>query len=113
MKSSPSPALNSRSILALVMLAGALSACASPRATIQLASGCSGLVPESIRAPVEAPALPSSDTAGDWIAFGDAAVGRLDTANLHTKAAVEIVERCEARDKTAVAEIERPWWKLW
>lgn len=51
--------------------------------------------------------LPGGNTVGDWIAFGDAQTGKLDQANDRTKAAVGIVERCEARDAAAVKRATR------
>lgn len=95
------------------MLAGGLSACATVRATTRPASSCSSLVPASWREGVEAPALPTVDSVGEWVAFGDAAVGRLDVANDRTVSALGIVEACERRDAEAVERITRPWWRLW
>ena len=48
--------------------------------------------------------LPAGETVGDWIAFGDAQTGQLDKANGRTADAIGIVERCEARDRDAVAK---------
>lgn len=81
--------------------------------TVQNVSGCSALVPASLTAGVQAPELPSNDTVGEWVAFGDAAVGRLDTANRNTKAVVEIVSGCEKRDAAVAEKLTRPWWKIW
>lgn len=46
--------------------------------------------------------LPIGSTVGDWIAFADAQTGQLDKSNDRYRAAVGIVERCEARDREAV-----------
>jgi hypothetical protein len=46
--------------------------------------------------------LPEGNVLADWIAFGDAQTGKLDQANGRTKDAIEIVQRCEARDAAAV-----------
>ncbi|MEH3122425.1 MAG: hypothetical protein PGN16_10685 [Sphingomonas phyllosphaerae] len=35
----------------------------------------------------------------DWQVFGDAQTGRLETSNLYRRAALDIVRRCEARDR--------------
>jgi hypothetical protein len=51
--------------------------------------------------------LPAGETVGDWIAFGDAQTGQLDKANGRTADAIGIVERCEARDRDAVAKAKR------
>lgn len=45
--------------------------------------------------------IPTGDTVGDWIVFGDAQTGRLDQANGRTRDAIELTERCEARDEAA------------
>ncbi len=50
--------------------------------------------------------LPGTTTA-DWIAFGDAQTAQLDKANDRTKAAIGIIERCEARDREAVKKARR------
>lgn len=67
-------------------------------------AGCSQLLPGEWRQGVEGAPLPDGDTAGDWIAFGDAQTARLDVANDRTKSAIGIVERCEARDAKAVKQ---------
>ena len=51
--------------------------------------------------------LPSGDTVGDWIAFGDAQTGQLDKANDRYRAGVGIVGRCEERDREAVERSRR------
>lgn len=56
--------------------------------------------------------LPLNDTVGAWIAFGDAQTGQLDKANDRTVSAIGIVERCEARDRQAVASASRRWWQI-
>jgi len=57
--------------------------------------------------------LPDGDTVGDWIAFGDAQTGQLDRANDRTLTSIGIIERCEERDKAAIAEASRRWWQVW
>jgi hypothetical protein len=88
-----------RTILAVAALS--LSACAAPIVTTQTVA-CSSLLPPSWKQGVEGAPLPDGNTVGDWIAFGDAQTGKLDQANGRTKDAMEIVERCEARDRAAV-----------
>jgi hypothetical protein len=63
---------------------------------------------------VEAAELPTATaTAGDvWVSL-DAQLGRLDVANAYKRAALETVERCEARDAATIKRLQRPWWKLW
>ena len=52
---------------------------------------------------------PETASAGDWIAFGDAQTGRLDQANGRTSDAIDIVERCEARERDALKRARRGW----
>jgi hypothetical protein len=60
---------------------------------------------------VSAP-LPDDDTSGAWAAFGDAQTGRLDTANRYGGAGLDVIERCEARDKDAAERLQRkPFWR--
>lgn len=67
--------------------------------------------------PVPGAPLPISDgtddvTAGDWIAFGDAQTGQLDKANDRTLSSIEMMEKCEALQRKAIAAAKRPWWKI-
>ncbi|MDH7974655.1 hypothetical protein QH494_20890 [Sphingomonas sp. AR_OL41] len=50
--------------------------------------------------------LPTARTVGDWIAFGDAQTAQLDKANGRTGDAIDIIARCEARDRAAVKRVE-------
>lgn len=70
-------------------------------------AACSALLPQEWKAGVEGAELPTGDTVGDWIAFGDAQTGKLDMANGRTRDAIGIVERCEARDAEAVKKARR------
>jgi hypothetical protein len=65
-------------------------------------SACSTLLPAEWVEGVPGAPLPDGDTVGDWIAFADAQTGQLDKSNDRYRAAVGIVERCEARDIAAV-----------
>jgi hypothetical protein len=71
------------------------------------AVGCSSLLPLDWKQGVAGAPLPDGTTVGDWISFGDAQTGKLDQANGRTKDAIEVVERCEARDKAAVKRASR------
>lgn len=75
-------------------------------------SACSALVPPSLKADVPPVAMPTaSAAAGDvWTAL-DGQTGRLDTANTYKRAALEVIEGCEARDAAATERINAPWWK--
>lgn len=81
---------------------------------IRPASACSTLVPDGWADGVASARIPTSDTAGDWIAFGDAQTGQLDKANGRTADTLTIVQKCEARDAEATKALKpRPWWKIW
>lgn len=85
-----------------VLLALAAGACVGAPPIVTSQSACSSLLPNEWRGGVEGAALPSQDTVGEWIAFGDAQTGQLDKSNDRYRAAVGIVERCEARDREAI-----------
>ena len=70
-------------------------------------AACSSLLPSDWRLGVAGADLPTGDTVGDWIAFADAQTGKLDMANGRTRDAIEIIERCEARDAAAVKRATR------
>lgn len=71
------------------------------------AASCSSLLPADWKNGVAGADLPSGNTVGDWIAFGDAQTGKLDQANDRTRSTIGIVERCEARDAEAVKRAKR------
>ena len=113
MPSSPPRALLPLWILLSAAPAAALSACAGPPAVYLNASPCSQLVPEGWREGVESAPLPAHDTVGEWVAFGDAQTAQLDKANGRTADALSIVEKCEARDRSAEEKARgRRWWKV-
>ncbi len=74
-------------------------------------AACSTLLPDDWKRGVAGAPLPDGDTVGDWIAFGDAQTGKLDQANGRTKDAIGIVERCEARDATAIKRATRGFFR--
>lgn len=89
-----------RALIAIALLA--LTSCAGSPVIVAQASDCAQLLPASWRQPVAPPDMPEGSTVGEWIAFGDQAIGKLDMANGRTADAIGIVERCEARSKAAV-----------
>lgn len=93
-----------RMILAVAALS--LSGCAAPIVTAT-PNSCSSLLPSSWREGVAPPPLPEGNQVGDWIAFGDSAIGKLDQANGRTVDAITIVEKCENRDAQAVKRATR------
>lgn len=98
-------------IFLLIAFAVLLTACTAP-AVLSTPNSCVTLIPETWRAGVPGVPLPSNDTIGEWIAFGDGQTGKLDVANGRTADTIGIIERCEARDSAAVKRATRRWWKL-
>ncbi len=94
---------------ALILAAFSLAGCASAPVVVATPTSCSALLPASWKEGVSPPPMPADDTAGSWIQFGDAAIGKLDQANGRTLDAIGIVERCEARDAVAVKRATRGW----
>src|SRR4051812_48789946 len=88
-------------ILIWMISAAALSACVTAPAVYQAANPCSDLIPDDWLAGVPSADLPPNKTAGAWVGFGEAQTGQLDKANGRTRDSVEIVRKCEARDKAA------------
>lgn len=86
----------------LLLLAG----CAGPT-VISTPNSCATLLPVEWKQGVAGADLPTGDTVGDWIAFGDAQTGKLDQANGRTRDAIGIIERCEERDAKAVRRSTR------
>jgi hypothetical protein len=96
------PMVRTKRFRLLLILPGAgLCACVGPTVTAQSA-GCSSLIPSEWEKGVDPAPLPDGNTIGDWIAFGDAQTGKLDTANDRTASTIGIVRRCEARDAAAI-----------
>lgn len=71
------------------------------------ASSCLALIPEGMRADTPGAPLPANDSAGEWVAFGVRQTGQLGVANSRAAAALEIVERCEARDAEVVRQLKK------
>ena len=105
MPSEPHRARARLSIPALLLLA--LPGCVGAPPIYATSAACSSLLPPSWKAGVPGAPLPAGGTVGDWVAFGDAQTGQLDKANGRTVDAIGIVERCEARDRAAVAKAKR------
>ena len=111
MKSRMPRAATSLSILLCAMLA--LTACVGAPPIVTSRSACAALLPPEWRTPVPGAPLPSGETVGNWIQFGDAQTAQLDKANDRTMSAIGIVERCEARDRALIEKVRRPWWQFW
>lgn len=88
-----------------------LTSCAAPT-VISTPNSCATLLPQEWKQGVAGAALPSGDTVGDWVAFGDAQTGKLDMANDRTTDAIGIIERCETRDAASVKKATRRWWQI-
>ncbi len=99
-------------LILLLALPGAWG-CAGVPPIVAAPNACASLLPKAWRTPVVGAPIPLTDTAGEWIAFGDAQTGQLDKANDRTVSSIEIVERCEALHREAIAKAVRPWWKFW
>lgn len=106
-----------RSLLILLwtLLAVAPSACVQAPPVFQIANTCSDLIPDGWTSKgVDSAPLPTDSTVGGWIGFGVAQTGQLDKANGQTRDAVEIVKKCEARDRAAFEAMKpQPWWHFW
>lgn len=98
-------------LILLLALPGAWGCVGAPP-IVASQSACASLLPQAWRAPVPGAPLPLTDTAGDWIAFGDAQTGQLDKANDRTLSSIEMMESCEKLNRDAVASAKRPWWKI-
>lgn len=94
-----------RTILAAIALS--LNACAGAPIVTAAPSSCATLLPAEWKNGVEGAPLPVGDTVADWEVFADAQTGKLDQANGRTVDAIGIVERCEARDATAIKKASR------
>jgi len=49
---------------------------------------------------------------GEWVAFADAQTGQLDKANDRIIVSIGIIERCEARNRDAIAAVDHAWWQF-
>lgn len=111
MRSRPSRML----ALTLALLATlASAACAGgPRIeTIPVALDCGSRVPPQLRAEVAGAPLPADNSAGEWVAFGDAQTGRLEVANERKETVLWIYDTCEAEERKAVEKLKpTPWWR--
>ncbi|CAN5177122.1 hypothetical protein BH09PSE1_BH09PSE1_23470 [soil metagenome] len=112
LKSSLRRVLMCASALSLMLACGAC-ASGSRMPTILAAVQCGPLIPESLRRDVPGADLPADDSAGAWVAFGDAQTGRLDVANANKLAVVQIVDACD-RQQAAIREALKPkaWWRI-
>lgn len=80
--------------------------------TIPVALDCGSRVPPQLRAEVLGAEPPADNSVGEWVAFGDAQTGRLETANERKATVLWIYDACEAEEKAAAAKLSRPepWW---
>jgi hypothetical protein len=62
---------------------------------------------------IEAAPLPEGDSQGEWVANVDAQIGRLDTANRNGAAGLNVIAKCEERDKKAAERLSGPFWRRW
>lgn len=90
----------------LFLIAG-LTACAGAPVVVATPNSCASLLPQEWKEGVAGAPLPDGDTVADWISFADQQTGKLDIANDRTKAAIGIIERCEARDLASIKRATR------
>lgn len=68
---------------------------------------CSALVQGPLAADVPSAEVPPDPaTVADWQVFGDAQTGQLETSNLYRRSALEMIRRCEARDRAADQQLK-------
>lgn len=79
--------------------------------TIPVALNCGGRIPPQLRTEVGPAPLPTGNSVGEWVAFGDAQTGRLESANDHKATVLWILDRCEAEQKAAADHLTAPWWR--
>ncbi len=89
-------------------LALVTASCAGPT-VLSTPNSCSTLLPAEWAKGVAPPDLPADDSVGSWVAFGDAAVGKLDVANGRQRDTVHIISQCEARDALAIRRSTKSW----
>jgi hypothetical protein len=93
----------------------ALPACAGgpSTVTIPVALDCAGRIPPQLRADAAPAAPPADNSVGEWVAFGEAQTGRLETANDRKATMLWILEACEAEERAAAARLlpRPPWWR--
>lgn len=95
-------------------LAFGLCACATPTVIAPVAVDCAARIPPQLADPVPGADLPAGQSAGEWVAFGDAQTGRLDQANDEKATVIWIQRQCAAEQaKAAEALKPRPWWRWW
>ena len=108
LKSSPRPAL---ALLSALSLGSVSASCASAPPISPILAAVQCRVPDSLRRDVPPAPLPADDTAGAWVAFGDAQTGRLDVANANKAAVVEIVDGCNTEQAALLEALKpKPWW---
>ena len=107
MRSDPRRGRRLLSLLPLTALLCGSSACTPGIAISRAALPCSDLVQGPLAADVAPADLPPDPaTVADWQVFGDAQTGRLETSNLYRRAALDVIRRCEARDRAVDQQLK-------
>lgn len=71
---------------------------------------CVKRIPPSILARVTPAPLPSENTTGAWIVFGDAQTGKVEEANDRGDTMLWIIRNCEQEQLAAAKAVDqRPW----
>lgn len=100
MRSVPRRAPTPACLLLPMTLLFSVSACGPRIAISRAALPCSDLVQGPLAADVPPADLPpDAAKVADWQAFGDAQTGQLEKSNLYRRSALDIIRRCEARDR--------------
>lgn len=98
--------------LAILAMLGLASCVSGPR-YVPIQYACASRVPPQLTDDVPSAALPTENTVGQWVAFGDAQTGQLERANDEKQTALWIVNQCEAEAKAAADDITKPWFVFW
>lgn len=98
--------------LAVLAMLG-IASCASAPRIVPIQYACASRVPPQLADDVPSAALPTENTVGQWVAFGDAQTGQLERANDEKQTALWIVNQCEDEAKKAADDITKPWFVFW
>ena len=116
MKYSTQPARTIKLTLLSMPLAFALSACTTVVQTTLNADRCFTRMTENSGLTEDTPhaSLPTDNTAGAWVDYGNRESGQLDKANADKRAVTAIGKTCDEMRVEAQEKAEKgPWWKIW
>jgi hypothetical protein len=97
-----------RAIPLSLALCTMLCACATPINWNLTVRPCKPLVDASgLLKPTPGAPRPANDRSGELAAFGDRQTGQLDKSNADKHGAAQILDRCEAENAAAIAELKK------